>query len=355
LSKKADVATGDVKEAKEALNMVRASEFICKTKWSAAKTKLKEAKRKMQDSDEALKAAEAIKQKLAGIIESAISLYDWFVHEPLRNLMLDGENPLAFFDEVGEEEAAAKKGLTVSMQSLVAHCNNEARPAFEKVTSVTLAPLCEIPSDITLYETLEKRKQEVKADLETARGYLKDFTPPPGSDQANEVAQPVMLDEVVEAFQTPSFAAQYMPKWKTDGQFLKAIEKLRLIIQGLAEQSGQLQENIGLLADSIKNNIKLRVAARAKLNEAIDASKFAEGEKNDAEQLLATQEAQEEEQNANLDELQSIADEAYKHYNAALKTFDQHFIAGTRLALLEKRNHTRNDDLKLVRPVRRVA
>lgn len=352
LTDKANAATKDVQEAKEALNQVRASEFICKTRLSKAKTKLNDAKKKMQDSDEALKAAEMIKQKVAGIIENAVTLYDWFVHEPLRNLCLDGDGALDIFDQGADEETTAKEAFQYTMQSVMAHCKNEAGPAFAKITSVNLAPLCQIPSDAGVDESVEQRKKEVKQEFGTAISFMKDLTPPQGSEQANEVAQPVMLDEVVDAFPKPTFASQYMPKWREDGPFLKAIVTLRLAIQGLADQTAQLEHDIGQVADSVKNNIKLRVAARKTLNEAIDAQKFAEEEKQNAEKLLASQEEQEEQQEADLNDLENIANGLYEKYKGALKTFDQHFVAGTKLALLETNRSKSSDGLK---PVHRVA
>merc|ERR1711963_296768 len=56
-------------EAKAALTRVKASEFFLKGSMKIAKKKLAEAKKEMEKNDDALKAAELIKEKVGGIIE----------------------------------------------------------------------------------------------------------------------------------------------------------------------------------------------------------------------------------------------------------------------------------------------
>merc|ERR550532_3396982 len=119
--------------ATKALDELLESESQIKNKWAQAKKKLQEAQEKMSNTDEALRAAEAIKLKVTGILEEAKELYDWFVHEPLRNLMID--LPGAVDDEFDDIEAEdeAKKSFGKSMQTLASYCRDEAGPKFLKI------------------------------------------------------------------------------------------------------------------------------------------------------------------------------------------------------------------------------
>merc|ERR1719429_472815 len=130
----------------------------------------------MANTDNALKAAQTIKMKVTGIIEDAVWLYDWFVHEPLRNLRIDIDGTIdkVFYGDL-QDENKAKTVLTESMQALTSYCQKEAGPQFAKITTVDLAPLCQIPDAQSIFTTLEERKASVKGDLDYCLSFKKDF------------------------------------------------------------------------------------------------------------------------------------------------------------------------------------
>merc|ERR1712039_550727 len=118
------------------------------------------------------------------------------------------------------------------------------------------------------------------------------------------------------------------------GPFLKAIEELRTTIRDLKSKVAGVENKITGLADAYKNNIQLRLEARLKIQEALDQKKLAEEQEKEAADLLSKQ------QESNVERLRAIADAALKEYKAALKAFDDVFIAGTKLDLLQKKEET---------------
>merc|ERR1719510_1849540 len=122
--------------------------------------------------------------------------------------------------------------------------------------------------------------------------------------------------------------------------FLIAIAKLRLMIKGVEQQSEEISATLKSLAESLKQDIALRKKAEEELDAATKDKQLADQELKDASELLAEQKEQQKNQEKHLDELDSISDKAHENYKKALKTFDTHFIAGTKLSLLEdKKEH----------------
>merc|ERR1719323_2156783 len=289
--------------------------------------------------------------KITGILEEAVMLYDWFVHEPLRNLQIDidGTVDQVFYGDL-QDETKAKTVLTESMQALTSYCEKEASPQFEKITTVDLAPLCQIPDAQSIFKVFEETKAAVKGDFEFCLSFKKNFF---GElvDSTSELSAPLNLAQVTDAFPTPSFSSVYLPQWEAGGKFLTAIKKPRETIAELEDQSAQISSSIAALSDSLKQNIALSKTARAALLKAIEEDKAIQMEKRKAEELLAAQEEQEEQQNANLDELDNTADALRQKYTEAVQTFNKHFIAGTSLSLLQKQDNTGS----FLKPVKSVA
>merc|ERR1711920_392420 len=349
-------ATENLDEAKAALTRVKASELFLKGRMKIAKKKLAEAKKEMEKNNDALKAAELIKEKVGGIIERLTGLYDFFVKEPIRNMMLDDPETLAVFDAISPEEKGASDAFQESMTSLSVHCKEEALPAFSKISSIDLTPLCNFgdgaaQSVVSMVAT--RKKGEVKDELDKFKSWWKDFEV--SVDETNEVTQPVLLDEVMEAFPEPTFSSEYMVKWKTEGPFLSAIEKLRMTIRDLNSEVEGVEEKIKGMGDAYKNNIELRKQARSEIKAALKDQELAEEDVQKAADLLEAQEAEMKEQDSNVERLRKIARAALEEYRAALKAFDDVFIAGTKLDLLQK-----NEESNLPRggsklkPVKRV-
>merc|ERR1712217_89629 len=333
-------ATANLDEAKAALTKVKASEFFLKGRMNIAKKKFADAKEEMEKNNDALKAAELIKEKVAGIIEKLTGVYDFFVKEPIRNMMLDDPETLAVFDAISPEEKGASEAFQESMTTLSVHCKEEALPAFSKISSIDLTPLCSFGDGAaqSVVSMVATRKGEVKDELEKFKSWWKDFDVE--VEETNEVTQPVLLDEVIAAFPgpaEPTFSSVYMVKWKTEGPFLKAIEELRMTIRDLKSEVAGVENKITGLADAYKNNIKMRLDARLKIQEALDQKKLAEEQEKEAADLLSKQQEEEKEQDSNVERLRAIADAALKEYKAALKAFDDVFIAGTKLDLLQKK------------------
>jgi len=349
--KKADTSAKNVADAQKALDDLIKSELFIKLKWKVAKRKLADAQEKMAKTDDALKAAEAIKMKITGIIEDAIMLYDWFVHEPLRNLQIDIDGTV---DEVFygylEDETNAKTTLTQSLQALTSYCEKEAGPTFAKIQSVDLSPLCQIPDAQSIFTVFEQRKTSVKGDFDYCLSFKKNFFSG-AVESTNELSAPLNLNQVTDAFPTPTFSSTYLPQWETDGKFLAAIKKLRETIAELEDQSAGISSSIAALSESLKKNVALSQIARAQLKKAIEENNAIQMEKKKAEELLAAQEEEEEQQNANLDELDNTADALRQKYVEAVQTFNKHFIAGTSLSLLQQKEKTNS----FLKPVKKVV
>jgi len=271
-------------------------------------------------------------------------------------MMLDEPETLAVFDAVSPEEKDSSEAFQTSMTALSMHCKDEALPAFSKISSIDLTPLCSFGGDDagqSVVSMVTTRKGEVKDELDKFKSWWKDFEV--SVDETNEVTQPVLLDEVMEAFPEPTFSSEYMVKWKTEGPFLSAIEKLRMTIRDLNSEVEGVEEKIKGLADAYKNNIELRKQARSEIKAALKDQELAEEDVQKAADLLEAQEAEMKEQDSNVERLRKIARAALEEYRAALKAFDDVFIAGTKLDLLQK-----NEESNLPRggsklkPVKRV-
>merc|ERR1712066_289273 len=168
---------------------------------------------------------------------------------------------------MGEKESS--EAFQTSMTALSMHCKDEALPAFSKISSIDLTPLCSFGGDgaaQSVVSMVATRKGEVKDELEKFKSWWKDFDVE--VEETNEVTQPVLLDEVIAACPgpaEPTFSSVYMVKWKTEGPFLKAIEELRKTIRDLKSEVAGVENKIAGLADAYKNNIKLRLQARLKI------------------------------------------------------------------------------------------
>merc|ERR1719511_135968 len=103
------------------LMQVKTHDMMIRSSHELVVKKLQKTKGLMEDGEAALRAAERVKEKLAGIIESMVNVYDWFVHEPLRNLMLDSDAFLQEFD-VKDAEIASGNKFKESMTALSDHC-----------------------------------------------------------------------------------------------------------------------------------------------------------------------------------------------------------------------------------------
>merc|ERR1719323_2765070 len=111
------------------LLQLRSRELMIKKSHEVAVAKLQKTKGLMEDGEAALRAAERVKEKLAGSMESMVNVYDWFVHEPLRNMMLDSDDFLQEF-EVKDSELVSGSKFKESMSALSDHCEQEAKPSF---------------------------------------------------------------------------------------------------------------------------------------------------------------------------------------------------------------------------------
>merc|ERR1712217_937089 len=334
-------------DAETALETVQESGRELKQSLDQARSDLSKAKTAMETNDDALKAAELIKEKVAGIIEKLVNLYMFFVHEPINNLYLNEKDVLKVFDENTEKESTAAEAFKGSMTELSSHCENVAKPAFEKIIlmekTLDLTSLCKFGGEEAstgVVTRVDELKREVKEQLTQFKSYWKDFEVQNVEEQINEVSQPLLLVEVMEVFKEPTFSSVYMEKWKTGGVFLDAIGQLRRIIRNLAGALSNLQDSITTLEDKVKANIEEVKRAGQLVEEAIKAEKNKEKDVSEAERLLEEQRAQEEQQSGNCDLLKAAADKAYKEYQLALDVFHRVFIAGTKnddkLGLLQK-------------------
>merc|ERR1719242_2656382 len=118
---------GEVKLSAEKLESATAKllqlkthDIVIRKDHELAVAELQKTKGMMEDGEAALRAAERVKEKLAGSMESMVNLYDWFVHEPLRNMMLDSDDFLSEF-EIKDSEIASGNKFKESMTALGDH------------------------------------------------------------------------------------------------------------------------------------------------------------------------------------------------------------------------------------------
>merc|ERR1719461_414082 len=229
-----------------------------------------------------------------------VNLYDWFVHEPLRNMMLDSDAFLQEF-EVKDSEIVSGNKFQESITALSEHCEQEAKPSFEKITEIDLSPLCEFGGPEaaagSVKETLKQRKEEVIKELKDCLSWYRDFSIPESAGTVtSQLVEPVLLGPLTEAYPDATFASEYMPDWRTGGKFLSAMEELRNMLKALDEESNALTGKIKALMDQMADNAKLREQVTELVKNAIAENKLAEDKEEEAKQLLASQQQQQKEQ-----------------------------------------------------------
>jgi len=333
LGKMVKLSADKLEGATAKLLQVKAHDMMIRSSHELAVKKLQKTKGLMEDGEAALRAAERVKEKLAGSMESMVNLYDWFVHEPLRNMMLDSDGFLHEFD-VKDSEIVSRNKLQESMTALSDHCEQEAKPSFEKITEIDLAPLCEFggpeAAALSVKATLEQRKEEVKKELMDCLSWYRDFSIPESAGTVtSQLVEPVLLGPLTEAYPDATFASEYMPDWMTGGKFLSAMEELRNMLHDLDEEAEALKGKIATLMDQIADNAKLREEVSELVRTAIAEKKLAEDKEEEAKQLLASQQAQRREQEENISHMKQLADAAYLAYQGALGKFSQIFNLGT--------------------------
>merc|ERR1719471_2549892 len=315
------------------LLQVKTHDMMIRSAHELAVNKLQKTKGMMEDGEAALRAAERVKEKLAGSMESMVNMYDCFVHEPLRNMMLDSDAFLQEF-EVKDSEIVSVNKFQESITALSEHCEQEAKPSFEKITEIDLSPLCEFGGPEaaagSVKETLKQRKEEVIKELKDCLSWYRDFSIPESAGTVtSQLVEPVLLGPLTEAYPDATFASEYMPDWKTGGKFLNAMEELRNMLHDLDEEANALSGQIAALMDQIADNTKLREEVSELVKSAIAENKLAEEQAEEAKQLLASQQAQKIEQEENIANMKRLAEAAYKAYQGALGKFSQIFNLGT--------------------------
>lgn len=313
------------------LTQLKVQEETIKKAHELAVNKLAKTKGTVEDGESALRAAEKVKEQLAGAMESMVNMYDWFVHEPLRNLMLDDANSLKTFEPT-DKEISSTSQLKESFRDLADYCEREAKPSFGKITNLNLAPLCEFGGDeavIGVERTLRLRKDEVMQKLEECMGYSRDLSIPEEAGEVNGIVEPVLLEPLMEIYSDVDFASAYMPDWKTGGRFLKAIEELRNMLHELEQESQGLQGQITSLTDQMQENGRLRDEVSELVRQAIAEKKIADANEAQAKQLLEEQQEQQRQQEANIEVMRRLADAAYQAYKGALDNFGKVFGKGT--------------------------
>merc|ERR1719323_1306988 len=340
------------------LLQLRSRELMIKKSHEVAVAKLQKTKGLMEDGEAALRAAERVKEKLAGSMESMVNVYDWFVHEPLRNMMLDSDDFLSEF-EVKDAEIVSGQKFKESMTALSDHCEQEAKPSFQKITEIDLAPLCEFggpeAAALSVEEALKQRKEEVKTELKKCLSWYRDFSIAESAGTVtSQLVEPVLLGPLTEAYPDATFASEYMPDWKTGGKFLNAIEELRNMLHDLDEVANALKGKITALMDQIAENAKLREEVTELVKTAIAEKKLAEDKEEEAKQLLASQQAQQKEQEENISNMKALADAAYLAYQGALGKFSQIFNLGT-VSLIQAQQAKVLSASKSLKKIRRLS
>merc|ERR1719461_2193267 len=185
--------------------------------------------------------------------------------------LMDDPEALSAFDAT--DEAMSGEKLKESMDALIGHCEKEAKPAFAKISSLDLSPLCEFGgagATQSVVETVAQRKAEVKKELKECQGWWVDYEIPDSAEKDNsELTEPELLSTVVEEYPEVAFASAYMPKWKTGGPFLSAIAALRQLLREVESETGALKDKIRDLALEVEANANMMKDAMNEVQKAI--------------------------------------------------------------------------------------
>jgi len=317
--------------------------------------KLEKATTAMEINNDALRAAEQIKENLAAAMESMVSMYEKIVHESLFNFGLKNEFGSKFMVTDGEVEA--QTAVKDQLSALSDYCETEAMPSFEKITTIDLSPLCKFGGP-GAYDGVEgelgKRKEDVKDELSKAAAFYRDFSLPDTAGERTEIlTAPVLLNPLMEAYHTTGFAKNYMPDWETGGKFLSAMQALRDLLKALESETDELKTKITILVAQLNDNTKLRNEVMDLLKAAKEKANLAADEQKEAEEVLDDLQSQAEEQADTVDRMTQTAEDLYAAYRRALDKFTEVFNAGTIFLQMQelspKKGITSSGSLKTIR------
>eukprot|EP00420_Gonyaulax_spinifera_P032727 CAMPEP_0197877546 /NCGR_PEP_ID=MMETSP1439-20131203/6201_1 /TAXON_ID=66791 /ORGANISM="Gonyaulax spinifera, Strain CCMP409" /LENGTH=664 /DNA_ID=CAMNT_0043496903 /DNA_START=340 /DNA_END=2334 /DNA_ORIENTATION=- len=332
----AEAKSDEMKQAKQHLAEVNALKFIVKTRMKVMKKKMDKAKQSLTQFNEAEHVAQQLKLYVQKAMLSMDLYFEMAVREPLRKMKLVGKWEDAF--EKTSTADAATVNLEESIKALDSYCRRTAKPAFDLVDKsvADLAPICEFgevrPTVDNLYKVVDARKAEVMRQLTLATAWLDKFHGQPGmtqelADEYVNEGEPKGLREIIGSLSVEG----YLYEWRADGPFLDFLKRLGGYIEEQAKASADLQESLMGLTSKLRETETQRAVARLALKVAINSDRVAHAEKEEAEELLASQTMETEEANNRLDELQSAADAAWKKFQQAKVSLIKAFKSSTTL------------------------
>jgi len=337
----AEARSDEMKKAKQHLAEVNALKFIVKTRMKVLKKKMDKAKQSLTHFNEAEHAAQQLKLYVQKAMLSMDLYFEMAVREPLRNMMLGGNWEDAF--KKTSTADAATGNLEKSIKALDSYCRKTAKPAFALMDKsiADLTPICEFgevrPVVDNLKEVVDARRTEVMRQLTLATAWLNKFHGQPGmtqelADQYVNRGEPKGLREIIGSLNVKG----YLYDWRADGPFLDSLHRLGAHIEEQAQISADLQDSLMGLTSKLRETETERAAAKVALKAAISSEKVAHAEKEEAEEILASQTRETEEANTRLDELQAAADAAWKKFQEAKVSLIKAFKSGTTQSLLQK-------------------
>mmetsp|Transcript_7512 Transcript_7512/g.17203 ORF Transcript_7512/g.17203 Transcript_7512/m.17203 type:complete len:663 (-) Transcript_7512:260-2248(-) len=332
----AEARSDEMKKAKQHLAEVNALKFIVKTRMKVLKKKMDKAKQSLTHFNEAEHAAQQLKLYVQKAMLSMDLYFEMAVREPLRNMMLGGNWEDAF--KKTSTADAATGNLEKSIKALDSYCRKTAKPAFALMDKsiADLTPICEFgevrPVVDNLKEVVDARRTEVMRQLTLATAWLNKFHGQPGmtqelADQYVNRGEPKGLREIIGSLSVEG----YLYEWRADGPFLDFLKRLGGYIEEQAKASADLQESLMGLTSKLRETETERAAAKVALKAAISSEKVAHAEKEEAEEILASQTRETEEANTRLDELQAAADAAWKKFQEAKVSLIKAFKSSTTL------------------------
>jgi len=331
IAKAADLLTGKqatVQSARETLASAQTDEQTFTDQLGDIKDQLALLQEELQNMRKAADAVLEIKKYVSATALKMEHFVDVAVREPVRNIGLQEEtNVWDYFSKTVNKEKCATD-FREQLSDFHGYCTGPAMSAFEAVKDyVDLTPLCTMDPEEIVGQGTETQVQtlitHLTEDLQGVLTWLDPFKGVTRMDKTHEEAlveqgEPAGLRRVMGVYGTIKFYTKYLKEWKVGkGIFLKLLSQLTKKIELLEDEIKKADNLLAQVDSALKGATKLREEAKAKLDVALADETVALTGKQELEKAKAIVEAQIQQAQNSLKDLEDALKLAIQQYKEA--------------------------------------
>jgi len=317
----------NVADAKEALKDARDTEAALETLVKETDESLEKVQQGLSSAKNADKIIEQLKMAVEAIAEKMYLLFDRQALQPVREIGIhEGLN----LDEYFHKDVNSLRSAGVmrdAVGALDGFCKGEAKASFDAVKGmIDLSPLCQIgePAEIKtgVVKAVDARVATVKETLTRVMSWMDPYkgqhtVTPEMLKDFQKKGEPIGLRKTVGVYDHSGFFSKYLKEWTVHGDFLARIARLKAVIDELAMNVSNLKDRLAHFKAKLVEAMKVREAARDKLEQAVNAQGLAESSKEALQTKLREMNEQGVAMQKKIDEYERALADALKRYEEA--------------------------------------